>query len=149
MSEASFTKKDFAAIFEISLPAVDKWVEQGIPRVPVGKNRYRYGARALKWAIKKRSSKNGKKPNVAEQTATVELERAKIKLDRERGQVVPISTFKDVLDDVATRLDSKLQAMARKWGAELLGIEELPAMVSKLDEAIEECRAELRSVCDD
>ena len=31
-----------------------------------------------------------------------------------------------MIADVAGRLDSKLQAMSRKWAAELLGIEELP-----------------------
>ncbi len=150
MKESGYTKKDFATIFEVSLPAIDKWVEQGIPRIPVGKNRWRYGSEAFKWALG-RTRKNGKKKDrdVREETAVVELERAKLKLEKERGEVVPVTTFQDVLGDVAARLDSKLQALSRKWAAELLGIEELPKMVEQLDLAVEECRAELRNVCDD
>ena len=150
MDEKGYTKREFAEVFGVSLHAVDKWVEAGIPRIPVGKNRWRYGRDAFKWSIGKiRANGKGKKRDVQEETAVVELQRAKLKLDKERAEVVPVSTFREVLADVTARLDSKVQAVPRKLAPDLLGIEELPKMVDALDLGVEELRAELRVALDD
>jgi hypothetical protein len=117
----------------------------------VGKSRWRYGKDSFQWAIERiRSNGKGKKvKDVQQETAVVELDRAKLKLQKERAEVAPVSTIKEVLGDMAVRLDSKVQAVPRKWAGELLGIEDLPKMVDQLDHMIEELRAELRSAADD
>jgi phage terminase Nu1 subunit (DNA packaging protein) len=149
MDEQGYSKRDFAYMFGVSLASVDKWVEQGIPRIAVGKQRWRYGKEAIKWVYERTRKKNGKRPNLNDEKAAVELEMAKIKLERERGASASVTLIDEVLGDIAKRLDSKVTAFPRKWAPELLGIEDLPKMVEELDRGVEELRAELRVAADD
>ena len=47
MDEPQLTKQQFARVFDITPRQVDNWVADGIPRITVGKSRYRYGLDVL------------------------------------------------------------------------------------------------------
>ena len=79
----------------------------------------------------------------------VQRESAELELSKRRGTLVDVGLFKEMLADMAARLDGKLRSVPLKWGPDLLCIEELPEMVRRLDDVVEELRAELRTAADE
>lgn len=120
-----------------------------MPRQAVGRNRWRFGAESIVWAWSQK--RNGKKDDksMRSEKERLEVEKLQLEVDKEKGLVVPVSTFTEVLDDICARFDAKIQALPRKWAAELIEIEDMGPMVDKLDELKEELRAELRQQGDD
>jgi phage terminase Nu1 subunit (DNA packaging protein) len=142
-----FTKTEIAKAFGVKPATVDKWVEEGIPREKVGRA-YRYGWEAVKWAHEKRS-KNGRTDaasSLREARERLELRKAELDLDKALGELVPLSVFDDVLEELLRRLDAKVGSIPRKWGPDLLGHEGLAEIVAMLERKTDELRGELRRI---
>ena len=60
LDDVSLSKRDFAKLFSVSIRTVEKWIEEGMPRQKVGKQRIRFGADAILWVWAQKRT-NGKK----------------------------------------------------------------------------------------
>lgn len=151
LEDVSLTKMDFCRLLgDISPRTVEKWIEAGIPRQAVGKNRWRYGWESVVWAWSQLRD-SGKKSGSATRSEKerLEVEKLQLEVNRDKGLYIPVSTLEEVLADICGRFNAKIQALPRKWAADLIEIEEMGPMVDRLDELKEELRAELRAEGDD
>jgi phage terminase Nu1 subunit (DNA packaging protein) len=107
----------------------------------------------VNYKIAQELGKNGKQNEAERRARTRKLEAqaklAELEAERVQGNLVDVDAFQMVLRDVAARLDGKLRSLPIRWAPDLLGYSELPTMVSRLDEVVEELRSELRTLSDE
>lgn len=146
-AETGLTKELAAEFLGISRRQIDRYIEKGMPRVGAGR-KVRFGPTAFAWhreylAQEKGVGKEvGKLQEEMARKTQIEADRAQLKLLKEQGELVQVSTVRQKLEQINSIIKTKLLGLPTKM-APTLAMKPTNQIKAKMESQILEVLEEL------
>lgn len=153
MAGKTVNKAELAAIFGVSLTAIENWLANGLPYVEKGGpgTSYKFdSAQVIEWrvdqAVEKAADSAAKgKGEPLTRKITAEAALAELKLDRELGRLVAIEDVEKTWDKLSTACRARLLAIPARIGPVAFAAESVDDVRDLIEESIHLALNELAS----
>jgi phage terminase Nu1 subunit (DNA packaging protein) len=150
MGEIRLSRKEFAAIFDVTIRQVDNWVVEGLPRIEVGRNRFAYGVESIRFVVRKiKERENGGPKSPRFQREVLRVEHEKLELLRKQRELIPIALHRERLAVIVERIAATFKSMPARFARRLVGAKKIAEARVVLESLREELIDELLRIPDD
>lgn len=145
--------KEFADDHGLTLRRIQQWIAEGMPYREVSGARRVVRADANRW-VREREREQEREtvmkaiaPSSLEEAekrkAIADAQLAELKLERERGNLIPLALHGERLARILERVRARLVAIPGKVAPQLIGVETAPAAQALVNDAVSEALEEL------
>lgn len=149
-SETGLTKVRAAEFLGVGIRQLERYVEKGMPRTGTGQ-KVRFGPPAFAWHREFEAAQNTAGEDAGELVAEqarktkIDADRALLKLLKEQGELVSISTVLQKQQQINSIIKMRLLALPGKMAPIVFGMESKAKIKAKLEAEVYEALEELKS----
>lgn len=143
------SRKGLAALLRVDERTITNLAKEGMPKLSPG---WFSLAVCIPWYVERereraRASKGLNELDLARQRKTLaEAERVELELVRERGEQVPLDTFRRFVDDMGTRVRARLLAAPGLYSPRTVNCQSLPESQRAWEAAVRDVLADLATI---